>query len=79
MLQKVYAGSAGRAALRVSELSDPFHDFWSAPVRNIELVAHEGAAAHALAVENHVDFNGSGPSAFELNLNKEHHVTVVMV
>jgi hypothetical protein len=31
-------------------------------------MAHERAAVNALPVENDVDFNGTWPSAFELNL-----------
>jgi hypothetical protein len=35
-------------------------------------VAEERAAAHALAVEDYVDFNGAWPGAFELNLQRAH-------
>ena len=56
------------SVFRIPQLRDPFDNFRRAPIRNIELVTPEGAAAHVLAVQKDVNFNGSRPSAFELNL-----------
>jgi hypothetical protein len=57
-----------RSVFRVTQFCDPFHDFRGSPVRYIELMAEKWAASHALAVEKCVNFNGTWPRAFELNL-----------
>ncbi len=54
-----------------AQLCNPFNNLRRPPIRNIELMAHEWAASYALAVEYHVDFNGAGSGALELNLHTE--------